>query len=316
MPQMNGSLITATEFIIGGIPGLESYEKELFALFLIIYIFTLLGNVCVIVLIVADRRLHTPMYFFIANLSLVDLVTTTTVSPKMLSAFLLHDNIISYSACFLQMYVFLSSECTVCFMLAVMAFDRYVAICNPLRYSSIITNKTCILLAGCTWLSGFSFPAVSVYQTLHLQFCGPYTIPYCFCDFPPVLLLACSDTSAVIQLGLTLALVGINFPFVFVIASYAKILISILKIASRDGRRKAFLTCSSHLLSVFTFYASSAFMYALVRSEAVSLQARTLITLSYAVFLPMINPLIYSFRNKDIKNAMGKLLYGSVSPFP
>ncbi|XP_028656815.1 olfactory receptor 6N2-like [Erpetoichthys calabaricus] len=314
MTQSNVSITTIKEFIIGGIPGLESYEKELFSFFLIVYIVTLLGNLLVFALIVLDHKLHTPMYFFIANLALVDLLTTTTISPKMLAVLVVHDNVISYPACFLQMYLFLSSECTVCFLLAVMAFDRYVAICHPLHYNSIITRNACVLSAAAAWVCGFSCPIISIYQSIQLPFCGPNKIHYCFCDFHPVLILACVDTSHEIHLGLTLALIIIYVPLILVVFSYIKILIAIFRIASSDGRRKAFSTCSSHLLVVLTFYVASAFVYVILLTNVVSPQSRMLVSLLYCVFTPMVNPLIYSFRNKDIKRAVRKLICSTKVP--
>ncbi|XP_066484222.1 olfactory receptor 5V1-like [Tiliqua scincoides] len=300
-----------TEFIILGFSGLQDLQLLLFFVFLITYVGTLLGNISIIAIACLDSQLHTPMYYFLGNLSFLDICYTTTNVPQMLVHLLSAIKSITYSGCIIQLYFFASFVGTECILLAAMAYDRFLAICHPLRYSVIMSKVLCLQLAAGCWAGGFLNSAVHTYFTFRLPFCGANQVNYFFCDIPPLLKLSCGDTSLN---EIILLVVGVFIgwlPFICIVLSYIYIISTILKIRSTQGRLKAFSTCASHLTIVLLYYGSSIFTY--VRPiSTYSLDKDRLISVLYSIVTPMLNPLIYTLRNKDIKGALRKIFMGTL----
>ncbi|XP_044130256.1 olfactory receptor 6N1-like [Bufo gargarizans] len=304
----NLTIHLVTEFIIFGFPSLQSYHILLFCVFLFIYLFTVTGNGSIFFLVILDQRLHTPMYFFVSNLSFLDLSYTSVTIPKMLAKFSMHLNTISYAACFTQMYFFLSLAATECLLLTIMAYDRYVAICSPLHYQTIMTRRRYLLLASLAWSGGFLIPVTILILALNLPFCGPNIIHHYYCDHPPLLQLACTNTSFNVAVGSSIGAFVLLITFTLVVVSYIKIILTILKIDSKDGRKKTFSTCASHFVVVNMFFLPLIFMY--VRPKAsYSSDVDSLVAMLYTVLTPLMNPVIYSFRNRDIKEAFRKKVH-------
>ncbi|NP_001378718.1 olfactory receptor family 5 subfamily V member 1E [Equus caballus] len=294
---------TLSEFIILGFSNLNDLQFLLFTIFLMIYLCTLGGNIFIILATLADTQLHTPMYFFLRNLAFLDICYTTTNVPQMMVHLLSKKKTIFYGGCVTQLLAFLFFVGVEGLLLAAMAYDRYLAICEPLRYS-IIMNKTLYSqLAASCWVSGFLNSVVHTVLTFRLPFCGNNQINYFFCDIPPLLTLSCGDTS-VNELVLLFIGVFIGWaPFLGIILSYLYIVSTILKIRSSEGRQKAFSTCASHLVIVLLYYGSSIFTY--VRPiSSYSLAKDRLISVLYSIVTPMLNPIIYTLRNKDIRKAL------------
>ncbi|XP_007532333.1 olfactory receptor 5V1 [Erinaceus europaeus] len=301
---MEGKNETAlTEFIILGFSNLNGFEFLLFTTFSFIYICTLGGNIFIILVTMADSHLHTPMYFFLGNLALLDICYTTTNVPQMMVHLLSEKKSISYGGCVAQLFAFIFFVGSECFLLAAMAYDRYIAICKPLRYSVIMNKALYMQLAASSWTGGFLNSVLHTVLTFHLPFCGNNQINYFFCDIPPLLILSCGDTF-VNELALLLIGVFIGWtPVLCIVLSYFYIISTILKIHSMEGRRKAFSTCASHLTIVLLYYGSAIFTY--VRPiSTYSLEKDRLISVLYSVVTPMLNPIIYTLRNKDIKEAV------------
>ncbi|XP_053312090.1 olfactory receptor 6N1-like [Spea bombifrons] len=296
-----------TEFIIFGFPSLQRYPMSLFFLFLLIYLFSVTGNGIIFTLVVLDSRLQTPMYFFVSNLSFLDLSYTSVTVPKMLAKFSMNLDTISYAGCFIQMYVFLSLAAAECLLLCVMAYDRYLAICSPLHYSTVMTYRLCLLLSAAAWFGGFMTPVTLLILALRLPFCGPNIILHYYCDHPPLLQLACTDTSFNVAVGSSIGAFILLISFTFIVVSYVKIILAILKIASHDGRKKTFSTCASHFAVVNLFYLPLIFMYVRPKASYAS-DVDSLVAMLYTVLTPMMNPIIYSLRNKDIKQSFRKKL--------
>ncbi|XP_077169965.1 olfactory receptor 5V1-like [Paroedura picta] len=296
-----------TEFLILGFSSLQNLQMLIFAIFLLTYICTLVGNLSIITIACLDPHLHTPMYFFLGNLSFLDICYTTTNVPQMLVHLLSDRKSISYAGCVIQLYFFLTFVGTECILLAAMAYDRFVAICHPLHYTVMMRKELCLQLAGTSWATGFLNSALHTYFTFHLPFCGANKLNYFFCDIPPLLLLSCGDTTLN---EIILLLIGVFIgwtPFVCIVLSYVYIISTILKISSSEGRLKAFSTCASHLTIVLMYYGSSIFTY--VRPiSTYSLDNDRLISVLYSIVTPMLNPLIYTLRNKDIKESLKRIL--------
>lgn len=290
------------EFIILGFSNLNELKFLLFTIFLVAYICTLGGNTFVILVTMIDPRLHTPMYFFLENLAFLDICYTTTNVPQMMVHLLSERKSISYLGCIVQLFAFIFFVGSESLLLAAMAYDRYIAICKPLRYSVIMNKVLYSQLATSCWTGAFLNSVVHTVLTFRLPFCGNNKINYFFCDIPPLLILSCGDTS-VNELALLSIGVFIGWtPFLCIILSYLYIISTILRIRSSEGRQKAFSTCASHLIIVLLYYGSSIFTY--VRPiSAYSLEKDRLISVLYSVVTPMLNPIIYSLRNKDIKEA-------------
>ncbi|XP_068121993.1 olfactory receptor 6N1-like [Hyperolius riggenbachi] len=301
----NVTVTHVTEFIIFGFPSLQKYHIMLFCVFLCIYLFTLSGNGIIFFLVTFSKHLKTPMYFFVFNLSFLDMSYSSVTIPKMLAKFLMNLDTISYNACFAQMYIFLSLVATECLLLTLMAYDRYLAICSPLHYPIIMTKKLYLILAAVVWIGGFATPLTALILALRLPFCGPNIIHHYYCDHPPLLQLACANTSLNVTVGSSFAAFIVLISFTLIVISYVKIIIAIFKISSQVGRKKTFSTCASHFAVVNVFFLPLIFMY--IRPTAsYSSDVDSLVAMLYTVLTPMMNPIIYSLRNKDIKDAFLK----------
>ncbi|XP_007651865.1 olfactory receptor 8B3-like [Cricetulus griseus] len=296
-----------TEFILIGLTDKPNLQLPLFFLFLVMYLVTIMGNLGLIILIGLNSHLHTPMYFFLFNLSLIDVCYSSVFTPKMLLNFILNKNIISYIGCMTQLYFYSFFVISECYVLMSMAYDRYVAICNPLLYNIAMSPKICSYLMLGSYLMAFSGAMAHTGCMLRLTFCDANTINHYFCDILPVMQLSCTSTS-VNELEVFIV-VGINIivPSITIFISYGFILSSIFHINSAEGRSKAFSTCSSHIIAVSLFFGSGAFMY-LKPSSAGSMNEGKISSVFYTNVVPMMNPLIYSLRNKDVKVALRKTL--------
>ncbi|KAM4874430.1 olfactory receptor 2A5-like [Thomomys bottae] len=296
-----------SEFVLLGFPSSPRIELFLFGLFSLFYAFTLLGNGVILGLIWLDHRLHSPMYFFLSHLAIVDISYASNNVPKMLANLLNQGETISFVPCIIQTFLYLAFAHAECLMLVVMSYDRYVAICHPLQYSIIMSWRVCTILAVTFWTCAFLLALVHVILIVRLPFCGPHEINHFFCEILSVLKLACADTRLnvlVIFAACVLILVG---PLCLVLVSYSHILLTILRIQSREGRRKAFSTCSSHLCVVGLFFGSAIVMYMAPKSDHPEEQQKIL-SLFYSLFNPMLNPLIYSLRNAEVKEALKRVL--------
>ncbi|XP_053119312.1 olfactory receptor 226-like [Hemicordylus capensis] len=305
MEKQNQSCVR--EFILLGFPTSVEFQVLLFLVFLIVYILVLSENIIIMVTIWVNVNLHTPMYFFLCNLSFLEIWYITVTLPKSMVNFLVESKVISFVGCMLQLYFFLALGCTECVLLAVMAYDRYVAICYPLRYPVIMSRTLCFQLAAGSWMSGFFISMWKVLLISELTYCGPNIINHFFCDVSPLLNLSCTDMSLAELTDFILALFILLTPLSVTILSYIYIISTILRIPSAKGRQKAFSTCASHLTVVVIFYAASIFIYA--RPKAISsLNSSKLVSVLYAVIVPLCNPIIYCLRNKEVKVALKKTL--------
>ncbi|XP_074833095.1 olfactory receptor 2AT4-like [Carettochelys insculpta] len=300
----------AKEFYLTGFPALQDFQIPLFLIFLVCYLIILIGNIIIIVVVVINEKLHKPMYFFLTNLSVLDILFTTTTIPKMLAMFLVNDKTISFHICFLQMYCFHGLTMIESLLLVVMSYDRYEAICNPFHYAIKMTKKVNILLATCAWVTPLSISIPITFQASLLTFGEKNTVYNCFCDHLAVVQAACSDFIATFQsvLGFYFAMTVSAVPFLLVILSYICIIISILKINSKVGRSKAFSTCTSHLIVVGTYYSSIAMAYVSYRAD-LPIDIHILGNVVFATLTPLLNPLIYTLRNKEVKCAVKKLVF-------
>ncbi|XP_051675124.2 olfactory receptor 8B3-like isoform X1 [Oryctolagus cuniculus] len=301
----NGSLVT--EFILVGLTDQPVLQWPLFFLFLVTYTVTVLGNLGLIILIVLNSHLHTPMYFFLFNLSFIDLCYSSVFTPKMLLNFVSKKNIISYMGCMTQLFFFCFFIISECYVLTSMSYDRYVAICKPLLYNITMSQKVCANLMLGSYLMAFAGAMAHTGCILRLTFCDANTINHYFCDLIPLLELSC--TSTYVNEVEIFIVVGINIivPSLTIFISYGFILSNILHIRSTEGRSKAFSTCSSHIVAVSLFFGSAAFMY-LKPSSAGSMDEGKVSSVFYTTVVPLMNPLIYSLRNKDVKIALKKTL--------
>ncbi|KAM8972670.1 olfactory receptor 11L1-like [Pelodytes ibericus] len=303
MDEKNQTMVT--EFLLLGFQNIGRFKTLFFLLLFVFHVATVIGNLIIIWLVVSNRSLQTPMYFFLAQLSVSDIFLTTNIAPNTLSIIWNDGGSMSFSGCIIQYYFFSGSEAAECFLLSLMAYDRYLAICKPLRYTSLMNIMLCIKLVIISWLLSFSIVLIDTVSMVELQFCGPNVIDHFFCDFTPLIELSCSDTS-IIQVELIILCVPTAvFPLIVIIASYTHIVQAVLRISTTSGRSKAFSTCSSHLTVVSLFYGTLIGIY-MLPSKGKSLTINKVLALLYTVITPMINPIIYSLRNKDIKKAMKK----------
>ncbi|XP_029440518.1 olfactory receptor 6N1-like [Rhinatrema bivittatum] len=296
---------TVREFIIAGFPGIQHIRLVLFVLLLLTYLLIITGNVVVFLVIRLQPHLHAPMYFFISILAFLELWYTAVTIPKMLSNLLDIRKSISFSGCLLQVYFFHSLGITEALLLTSMAYDRYLAICTPLHYPTIMTSQLGIKLTTACWLFGFLYPVPEIIVISRLPFCGPNIIEHIFCDLSPLLSLACTDTSTSIVLDFAFNACVVSGPVVLIVFSYVKIIRVVLKIQSSEGRRKAFSTCATHLIVVVMFFGSVGFMYMRL-TKTYSLNYDKSLAVVYSVITPLCNPVIYSLRNKEIKKAIWK----------
>ncbi|XP_029437262.1 olfactory receptor 1009-like [Rhinatrema bivittatum] len=300
------NITTVTEFIILGFPEFPDLQIPLFLLFLLIYLLILMGNLTIITATCLDPRLQTPMYFFLCNLSFLDISSTSVTLPKLLDIFLRKGQSISVNGCFIQMHFFIVSLCLEFLLLTVMAYDRYVAICHPLRYAVIMNWKVCILIAAGTWIFGLLNPVTYTVLISRFSFCGSNEINHFFCDLSALLKLSCTSTSTIEYITYILGtLVGLPC-ITSTLVSYVYIISAILRIRSTEGRRKAFSTCSSHLTVVILFYGTVLCSYMRPTSTQ-SLTQNKLFAVLYNALIPMFNPMIYSLRNKKVKKALSNI---------
>ncbi|XP_070128301.1 putative olfactory receptor 8G3 isoform X2 [Equus przewalskii] len=298
---------TVTEFILAGLTDHAELQVPLFLLFLGIYVVTVVGNLGMITLISLSSHLHTPMYYFLSSLSFIDFCQSSVITPKMLVNFVTEKNTSSYPECMTQLYFFIIFAIAECHMLAVMAYDRYVAICNPLLYNVIISYHICFWLTVGVYILSIIGSTIHTSFMLRLLFCKSNVVNHYFCDLFPLLELSCSSIYVNELLVLGLSAFNILIPALTILASYIFILSSILHIRSTEGRSKAFSTCSSHISAVAVFFGSLAFMY-LQPSSVSSMHQGKVSSVFYTIIVPMLNPLIYSLRNKDVKFALKKIL--------
>ncbi|XP_010842004.1 PREDICTED: olfactory receptor 5AN1 [Bison bison bison] len=301
-----GNITEITHFILLGFSDFPRIIVVLFVVFLLIYILTMTWNLSLLILIRMDSHLHTPMYFFLSNLSFMDICYVTSTAPKMLYDFFQERQTITFVACAVQYFVFSTMGLSESCLMTAMAYDRYAAICNPLLYSSVMSPALCDRMVLGSYLAGLSASISQLCAMFQLHFCGPNVINHFFCDLPQLLLLSCTDTFFVQLLTAILTMIFGIINALVIMISYVYIVISIMKITTASGRSKAFNTCASHLTAVTLFYTSSIFVY-LSSSSGGSSSFDRFASVFYTVVIPMLNPLIYSLRNKEIKDALKRL---------
>ncbi|XP_074838729.1 olfactory receptor 10A4-like [Carettochelys insculpta] len=297
-------------FVLVGFSYLNELQILLFVVLLVIYLLTLMGNLLIILLIKLSPSLHTPMYFFLVNLSFVEICFTSSVVPQLLAHLLVEEKTISIAACAAGVYVFTIMGLTQCCLLTAMAYDRYVAICHPLHYTTIMSGRVCALLVGAAWAAGILVEVPLIMWIFSLPFCGSNHIQHFFCDIPPMLNMACADTSQIKAVGLMGLVLFTLCPFLLILLSYIHIISTILKLPSAEGRRKAFSTCSCHLTVVTVSYVTGLITYVKPKFGSTT-QSDLLISLLNTIIYPVLNPIIYALRNKEVKGALRKTLQKS-----
>ncbi|XP_048216649.1 olfactory receptor 10A5 [Perognathus longimembris pacificus] len=308
-----GNWTRVDEFILMSFSSLpKDLQLLLFLAFLAVYLLTLLGNSLIIVVTLADPRLHSPMYFFLRNLSFLEIGFNLVIVPKMLGTLLTPHTTISFLGCAAQMYFFFFFGVAECCLLATMAYDRYVAICSPLHYPLIMSPRTRAQLAVASWFPGFPVATVQTAWLFSFPFCATNKVNHFFCDSPPVLRLVCGDTARFEVYALVGTVLVVMLPCLLILGSYTRIALAILRMPSAAGKRKAFSTCCSHLLVVSLFYVSSSLTYFQPKSNN-SPESKKLLSLTYTVVTPMLNPIIYSLRNNEVKNALGRTLHKALA---
>ncbi|XP_036117267.1 olfactory receptor 13C7-like [Molossus molossus] len=305
---------TTVVFMLLGLSAHPKLEKTFFVLILLMYLVILLGNGVLILVTILDSRLHIPMYFFLGNLSFLDICYTTSSVPLILDSFLTPKKTILLSACFGQMFLSFAMGATECVLLSMMAFDRYMAICNPLRYPVVMSRAVYVSMAAGSWAAGITSSVVQTSQAMRLPFCGDNVINHFTCEILAVLKLACADISINVISMAVANMILLGIPVLFIFVSYVFIIATILRIPSAEGRKKAFSTCSAHLTVVVIFYGTILFMYGKPKSKdplGADKQdlSDKLVSLFYGVVTPMLNPIIYSLRNKDVKAAVRNLVH-------
>ncbi|XP_011948664.1 PREDICTED: olfactory receptor 10T2-like [Cercocebus atys] len=305
MKRQNQSELT--EFILTGFSELGDLQILLFFVFLLVYLTTLMANATIITVIRQDRALHTPMYFFLFVLSCSETCYTLVIVPKMLTNLLSTIPTISFSGCAVQLYLFVGLACTNCFLIAVMGYDRYVAICNPLNYTLIVSRATCMQLVLASSFCGFLISMIVSILVFSVPFCASNRINHFFCDISPVIKLGCTDTNLKEMIVFFLSILVLLVPLVLIFISYVFIVSTILKISSVEGQCKAFATCASHLTVVVIHYGCASFIY-LRPTSLYSSDKDQLVAVTYTVITPLLNPLVYTLRNKEVKTALRKVL--------
>ncbi|XP_015671580.1 olfactory receptor 6Y1-like [Protobothrops mucrosquamatus] len=296
-------------FILLGFTTTAELQILLFVLFLTAYLMILMENLIIIVVIWVNNNLHKPMYLFLCNLSFLEVWYITVIVPKMLGDFLSQDKRISFQGCLTQLYFFVTFVCSEYILLAMMAYDRYLAICYPLRYPVLMNNNFCAQLSAGCWICGLLTSMIKLSFIGRLKYCSTYKINHYFCDISPLLNVSCTDSSIAELVDFILALMVIMVPLCMVVTSYIYIISTVLKIPSAQGRKKAFSTCSSHLTMVVLFYSTTLFTYA--RPKAMyAYNSNKVVSVLYTVIVPLLNPLIYCLRNKEINCALRKTFFG------
>ncbi|XP_049991924.1 olfactory receptor 10AG1-like [Alexandromys fortis] len=302
---------TVTQFLLLGFSDLPNLQDFLFGMFSIMYVTIIIGNSFIIVITRIDPTLHKPMYFFLTNFSFLEICYVSVTLPRILYSIWTQDRSISLLACATQMCFFLILATTDSILLAVMSYDRYVAICHPLHYPLVMNQTKCTQLAVGSWLSGLPFQLGQTCQIFSLHFCNANRIDHFFCDIPPVIKLACGDTSLNELFVFLVTVLLAAVPFLLILTSYSKIIATILRLPTAQGRAKAFSTCSSHLVVVLLFYVSASITYLMPKSTHSAVSDK-LLSLFYTIVTPMFNPMIYSLRNKDVIAALRRLLIRTV----
>uniref|UniRef100_A0A452IAQ0 Olfactory receptor n=1 Tax=Gopherus agassizii TaxID=38772 RepID=A0A452IAQ0_9SAUR len=292
---------TLTEFLLLGFSDVRELQILHFVMFLVIYLVGLMGNLLIITAVVLDHHLHTPMYFFLLNLSILDFGSISVTIPKSMVNSLINTRVISYPGCVTQVFLFLLFVTTDLALLTIMAYDRYVAICQPLHYERVMNRRACVQMAASAWITGIVYSALHTGNTFRLPFC--HEINHFFCDFTPVIKLSCSDTRPIELVTLVLASIFTLPPFLLTLISYVCIIITILRIPSTTGRQKAFSTCSSHLIVVTIFYGTLNIVYLSPKTPTLR-DLNKVFSVFYTVLTPLVNPIIYSLRNKNVKEAL------------
>ncbi|XP_067400519.1 olfactory receptor 10A4-like [Emydura macquarii macquarii] len=307
-----GNQTSIMGFILLGFGNFHELQILLFPLFLVIYVVTMAGNTAIVVLVVADQHLHTPMYFFLGNLSCLEACYSSTILPRMLASLLSGDKTISFAGCLIQFYIFGSLLSTECCLLSAMSYDRYLAICKPLHYAARMNSGFSLQLAAGSWLSGFAAGTITACWLSQQIYCGPNEIDHFFCDYTPLIKLSCSDTSRMVLVVFLNCCIFILPPFLLTLTSYMCIISAILRIPSSTGRQKAFSTCSSHLIVLTVFYGTLIIVYVLP-DTAVLCNLNKVFSIFYTMLTPMVNTLIYSLRNQEVKVALRKALSKTVT---
>ncbi|MBZ3871770.1 Olfactory receptor 6C4 [Sciurus carolinensis] len=298
---------TVQEFLLEGFPAVQHLGHIFFLVHFLAYLTSVMGNMTIITIIWADHRLQTPMYFFLSSFSFVECCLITTVIPKLLTIFLSGRQTISFAACFTQDFIILFLGATVFFLLSVLSMDRYMAICKPLHYATFMTPKMCFLLVSGCFALGFLFMLVPVVMLSQLSFCGPNVIPHFFCDFGPLTNLSCSETRSIEILFFNLALFVLCSSLVITIIAYSNIVVTIMRLPSARERQRAFSTCSSHLMVLSLMYGSCVFIYVKPK-QASRLDSNREAALVNTVVTPLLNPVIYTLRNKQVHQALRDVL--------
>ncbi|XP_020837436.1 olfactory receptor 11H4 [Phascolarctos cinereus] len=306
-PINRSRITTVTEFVLLGFPGSWEIQLVLFSLLLIIYILTLLGNGAIISAVIWDQRIHTPMYILLGNFSFLEIWYVSSTVPNMLANFLSKTKAISFSGCFLQFYFFFSLGTTECLFLAVMAYDRYLAICCPLHYPMIMTGRHCATLVSLCWLAGFLGYPVLIFLISQLPYCGSNIIDHFLCDIDPLMALSCVPAPIAELIFYTQSSLVLFLSIMYIFTSYILVLRAVFQVPSAAGRSKAFSTCGSHLMVVSLFYGTVMVMY-VSPTFGIPTSMQKIVTLVYSVMTPFLNPLIYSLRNKDMKCALKTVL--------
>ncbi|NP_001378255.1 olfactory receptor family 9 subfamily Q member 1 [Equus caballus] len=305
MAEKNFTLVT--EFLLIAFADCPEWALPLFLLFLSIYLITLLGNTGMIILIWVDHRLHTPMYFLLSHLSFMDICYSSVTVPQMMAVLLEHGTVLSYTRCVAQFFLFTFFGSIDCYLLALMAYDRYVAVCQPLLYVTIMTQKARLGFMAVVYIAGLFSALVRTVSAFTLSFCGTNEINFIFCDLPPLLKLTCGDSYTQEVVIIVFAIFVIPACMVVILVSYLFIILAIMQISSPGGRAKTFSTCASHLTTVSLFFGTLIFMY-LRDNSGRSPQEDQVVAVFYTTMIPMLNPLIYSLRNKEVKEALRKIL--------
>lgn len=303
----SGNQTVITDLNLLGFGNVPHLQIPLFILFLLIYIFSVVGNILIIVLVILGKYLHTPMYFFLSNLSCLDSCSVSTILPKMLASCLTGNGTISIWGCISQFYIFASLVATQCYLLAMMFYDRYLAICQPLHYTSLMNTKLWFRLATGSWINGFIGMSVYILLMSQLVFCGSTDIDHFFCDITPLMKISCTETKTAELVTTIFSSIFTLPPFILTVASYLFIIKSIMQIPSANGKKKAFSTCSSHLTVVSIFYGTLMIVYVLPRNEELK-ALNKVFSIFYAVLTPLVNPMIYSLRNREMKEALKRFL--------